>query len=257
MKFTEVEVLIILSTIAILVVVMMMISVYILFLRKRSQFIIKQKEKEALFERELAAAQVEMKEQTLSYVGRELHDDLGQKLSVVRLMNNQLITKLNGNEKHNLLEINTILGECVQDIREMSKTFITEQIEHFGLIDSIERELNRIKKLKLIEIVFNFNKHDVDIKSKHALILFRIIQECINNTVKHSKAKQLKIDVFDYDEFSRISLKDNGIGFNFTGKEEGSGLKSMVNRTKLMGADFRINSKIDVGTEININYYKK
>jgi signal transduction histidine kinase len=81
------------------------------------------------------------------------------------------------------------LGECIQDIRNLSKTLITEQIIHFGLAESIEREVLRIKKLKLLKIEFITQKQDIDISPKHGLILFRIIQESINNILKHSRAK--------------------------------------------------------------------
>lgn len=256
MNLNEVDFLIILSSIIILIVVLMMILIYVFFLKKKSSLIFAQREKEALFQYELSLAQVEMKEQTLSYIGQELHDDLGQKLSVARLLNNQLISKLEEENKENLTEINNLIGECVQDIRNLSKTLITEQIEHFGLIDSIEREVKRINKLNLIELDFSFNKHDIDINSKHALILFRITQECINNVLKHSRAKNLKIKISDEENLLKICLKDNGVGYDSTKINDGSGIKNMKNRAKIISADLNITSETNKGTEISIFYHK-
>lgn len=256
MHFNNTDLLIIFSSLTILVVVFMMVLIYIFFIKKKSQLLLEQQQKVAIFRQELASSQVEMKEQTLSYIGQELHDDLGQKLSVAKLMNNQLIHVLDGENKESLKEINELLGECIQDIRNLSKTLITEQIEHFGLMESIEREVKRIKKLNLLKINFQFNEHDIDINSKHALILFRIVQECMNNTLKHSRAKEMSISVQNETEKISIQLKDNGIGFDDTEKQNGSGLKSIRNRAKLINTEFEIFTKKNQGTTVHLTYRK-
>lgn len=247
---------VIIFTVTLLIIVLTMILVYVIFIRKKTKLLIEQKEKDLHFEKELATSQVEMKEQTLNYIGQELHDDLGQKLSVVRLRQNQLIPKLINSEKEELMELNELLGECIQDIRNLSKTLITEQIIHFGLIESIEREINRIKKLKLLKIDLNTQKHDIDISPKHGLIIFRIIQESINNILKHSRAKNVAITVEDDHDTLKITISDNGKGFNTTVINDGSGLKNMELRAKLINAKFSIQSKLKQGTKTSITYYK-
>jgi len=248
--------LVIIFTVTLLIVVLTMIFVYVIFLRKKTTLLIKQKEKDMRFEKELATSQIEMKEQTLNYIGQELHDDLGQKLSVVRLRQNQLINKLKNTEKEELNELNELLGECIQDIRNLSKTLITEQIIHFGLAESIEREVRRIQKLGLLKIEFITEKHDIDISSKHGLILFRIIQESINNILKHSRAKNVFIQLKDNHEILCINISDNGKGFNTHLMKDGSGLKNMELRAKLIHAEFSIESELNKGTETSITYYK-
>ncbi len=214
--------LIIIFTVTLLIIVLTMIFVYVIFIRKKTTLLIAQKEKDMHFEKELATSQVEMKEQTLNYIGQELHDDLGQKLSVVRLRQNQLVTKLKDKEKEELSELNELLGECIQDIRNLSKTLITQQIIHFGLVESIEREIQRIKKLRLLKIDFLTQKHDIDISPKHGLILFRIIQESINNILKHSGAKNVAIQLEDSFQELKITISDNGKGFSMNSTKDGS-----------------------------------
>lgn len=248
--------LVIIFTVTLLIIVLTMIFVYMIFIRKKTTLLIEQKEKDMRFERELATSQVEMKEQTLNYIGQELHDDLGQKLSVVRLRQNQLIPKLAGTEKEELAELNELLGECIQDIRNLSKTLITEQIIHFGLVESIEREIKRIQKLKLLDIEFFTSKHDIDITPKHGLILFRIIQESINNILKHSRAKNVSIQLEDDQEKLQITISDNGKGFNTSSMNDGSGLKNMELRAKLIHTEFSIQSKLEEGTKTSITYHK-
>lgn len=247
---------VIIFTFTLLIIVLTMIFVYVIFIRKKTTLLIQQKEKDMRFEKELATSQVEMKEQTLNYIGQELHDDLGQKLSVVRLRQNQLLNKLTNSEKEELNELNELLGECIQDVRNLSKTLITEQIIHFGLVESIEREILRIKKLRLLKIEFITQKHDIDITPKHGLILFRIIQESINNILKHSRAKNVSIELEDDHERLKIIISDNGKGFNTDIIRDGSGLKNMTLRAKLIQANFSIQSKLEEGTKTSIIYHK-
>jgi len=248
--------LVITFTITLLIVVLMMIFIYVVFIKKKTSLLIAQKEKDMRFEKELATSQVEIKEQTLNYIGQELHDDVGQKLSVVRLRQNQLISKLKNAEKEELNELSELLGECIQDIRNLSKTLITEQIIHFGLTESIEREVKRIRKLKLLKIDFITQKQDIDISPKHGLILFRIIQESINNILKHSRAKNVSISLEDNLEILRINISDNGKGFDTSKIQDGSGLKNMELRAKLIHAEFSIRSELTKGTQTSIIYYK-
>lgn len=252
----EEDKLVIIFTFTLLIIVLTMILVYVIFIQKKTRLLIAQKEKDMRFEKELATSQIEMKEQTLNYIGQELHDDLGQKLSVVRLRQNQLIAKMNDSEKEELIELNELLRECIQDIRNLSKTLITEQVIHFGLIESLEREINKIQKLRLLKIELITQKHDIDIMPKHGLILFRIIQESINNILKHSRAKNVSIKIEDDHEKLDILISDNGKGFNINLKKDGSGLKNMELRAKIIHADFSIQSEPDKGTQTSITYYK-
>lgn len=256
MNFSQTDFLITLSTFIILLVVLMMVAIYSVFINKKSQLILAQKIKENIFEQELANSQVEIKEQTLNYIGQELHDDLGQKLSVARLMTNKMAFS-DENERENIVdEINVLLGECIQDIRNLSKVFITKQIEHFGFIESLEREIFRIKRLQLMEVDYKINNHDLEINSEHALILFRIIQECITNVIKHSKSKWIQLTVEDKKDQIIITVIDNGIGFISKSKEDGSGLKNMISRAKIINANFTINSNDNHGTKVLISYNK-
>lgn len=256
MKFSEMDFLLILTTLMILLVVLMMVAIYSVFIKKKSQLILLQKIKEATFEQELANSQVEIKEQTLNYIGQELHDDLGQKLSVARLMTNKLSYSTESDNKIIANEINLLIGECIQDIRNISKVFITKQVEHFGFIESLEREIFRIQRFQLLEVHYDINNRDLEINSSHALILFRIIQECINNVIKHSKSKCIELIVFDDQDRINFKINDKGIGFNMDRVNNGSGLKNLISRAKVINAKFEINSSEKIGTKVLITYNK-
>lgn len=234
----------------------MMVLVYGIFVKKKSELLLSQQKKDAVFEQELAIAQVEIKEQTLDYIGQELHDDLGQKLSVARLMTNKL-TLADELEKANIThEINLLIGECIQDIRNLSKVFITRQVKHFGFVESLEREIFRIERLELMEVQYDINNHDLEISSDHGLILFRIVQESINNVIKHAESNKVLIKITDQLNFIEININDYGVGFNAESRNNGSGLANIRNRAKIINASFKIKSADKVGTEITITYNK-
>ena len=257
MNLTETDFLLTVTTFIILIVILMMVLVYGIFVKKKSELLLSQQKKEALFVQELAISQVEIKEQTLNYIGQELHDDLGQKLSVARLMTNK-IALANEEDKINIAhEVNMLIGECIQDIRNLSKVFISKQVKHFGFVESLEREIFRIERLKLMEVDYHINNHDLEIDSDHSLILFRIIQECINNVIKHARSNKILIKIEDELNFTEISINDYGIGFDTSQRDDGSGLENIKNRAKIINADFKIKSNENLGTEITITYKKR
>lgn len=256
MNFSQTDLLIILSTFIILLVVLMMVSIYSVFIRKKSELILSQKIKDSTFEQELANSQIEIKEQTLNYVGQELHDDLGQKLSVARLMTNKMSYSNEMESEKIVEEINLLLGECIQDIRNLSRIFITTQVKHFGFVESLEREIFRIQRLQLMEVEYEISNHNLEINPEHALILFRIIQECINNVIKHSKSKWMQLLVDDQKDNIKISITDKGIGFVADSESDGSGLKNMLSRAKIINAEFSMNSSMNNGTVVLIKYNK-
>ena len=151
MNLSETDFLLVTTTFIILIVILMMVLVYGIFVKKKSQLLLSQQKRDALFEQELAISQVEIKEQTLNYIGQDLHDDLGQKLSVARLMTNKITTASEDEKKNIAHEINMLIGECIQDIRNLSKVFISKQVKHFGFVETLEREIFRIERLQLME----------------------------------------------------------------------------------------------------------
>ncbi|MBE2274623.1 MAG: two-component sensor histidine kinase, partial [Flavobacteriales bacterium] len=106
-------------------------------------------------------------------------------------------------------------------------------------------------------VEYQNNNHHLEMKPDHALILFRIIQECINNVIKHSRAKKIVLAVHENSDSIEVKVSDDGIGFREKDIYDGSGLKSMANRAKIINADFNIKSQENKGTDITVLYRKK
>lgn len=256
MNFSEVDIIYLFTTILVFAIVLIMVVVFIFFHKKKSELLFERQLQEAQFQQEITLAIIEMKETTLSYIGQELHDDLGQKMSIAKLMVNMGLENAEGAQKEILLEINEVIGESIRDIRSLSKSFISEQIENLGLIESIQKEVSRIDRLNLMKITFTHNTDKIGLESKHSLILFRIIQESINNVLKHSRAKNMSISLIDEPQFIEIMLQDDGIGFEKEGDKNGSGLISMKKRANLIKTDFDLTTSVGKGTTIKLKYNK-
>ncbi len=246
----EIIPIIIIATIVALVFIAIVIS-FIFFYRNRKRRFLEEKEQ---MQRELLHAKIEVQEQTLQHFCRELHDDIGQKLSVARICINKLeMSKTNIAEKEELTGISQVLGEAISDLRVVVNTLNPDAINRLGFIGSLNNELKRINKAGLVHCTLNITGEDHEpFNTQEELLLFRICQEFIQNSLKHANSSAIHIAInFEQRPFT-MKLTDNGIGFdaalnNF--HEKGNGLRNMITRAKLLGGTFNIQSQPGNGTE--------
>ena len=155
-------------------------------------------------------------------------------------------------EKINITD--DLLGKAIKDLRNLSHTLSTDWIKEFSIVEFIKQTLLPLEKSGNYTIKFTVDAENIFIKNESALIIYRIIQEALNNIVKHANAKEIFINIETKQNKIHITIKDNGKGFDTTmiNKSEGIGLKNMIARAKLTGALFTVNSKQSVGTIIEI-----
>lgn len=243
----------------ILAVLLVGFIVTILFLYQRRQH---RQEQEMLlvkdkYEREALRSQLEIQENTLKAIAQELHDNIGQLLSVVKLS----LSALPLEKTHPACELvkhsQDVLNKAIFDLSDLTKSLHSERIKDVGLVESMRFELAAIKKTGLLDIQFSVSGAEVQLPEQKAIFLFRMFQEMLNNILKHSKAKLVNVSLsyLDDDTFV-LEVEDNGVGFNVTEKQQsvsssrGVGLKSMFNRAQLMGATIRIDSEEGKGTKV-------
>ena len=124
------------------------------------------------------------------------------------------------------------------------------------LEDLVKNECNRVNDLNLCKVAFTYNETTFHISSTIKTFILRIIQEFMQNSLKHANCKNISIN-FQYEESGiRINVMDDGIGFDKSGYEqkggEGIGLTNMKKRAELIGADFDLNSELNKGTYLTI-----
>jgi signal transduction histidine kinase len=196
---------------------------------------------------------VEIQEQAFMKIGQEIHDNIGQILTLAKLNLSTVNGSFTGKDRQKVESAQELITKALRDLRDLSKTLNTEQIVNMGLLNAIRMELNLLEKTGIIST--NFNEKGISRKSdpKKELIIFRIIQESIQNVIKHSRASLISVSA-DYEErHLRIVVRDNGIGFNIAEQMmTGGGISNMKSRARIVGAELNIESKHSEGTTICI-----
>jgi len=150
-----------------------------------------------------------------------------------------------------------LVSKAIQDLRDLSKSLNTDNIASIGLIKSIEYELEMISKTGSHQTSLTTEGNITRLNDQKELILFRIIQEVLNNVLKHAEAKNITVQAKYNSQQMELLVIDDGNGFNLHAANEidhvnGLGIRNMQNRAKLIGADFQIDSKIGEGTKIKL-----
>ncbi len=245
-----------LLTVAIGIVALFVLFILtILFIYQRKTF--EHREKVTLIEQnrkqEILKAQIEVQDQTLSYVSREIHDNIGQVLSFIKL---SLGTagKDAGTTREKINESRELLSQVISDLRDLSKSLSFDGIKATGLINTITFELERINKSGLLNAIIAVTGEPYTLDEQRELVLFRIVQEAVNNALKHANAQELTVLLSYSPNQFLLEINDNGDGF-YTGileKPIGSGLKNIQNRALLIGAEADISSTPGHGSIIKI-----
>ena len=136
-------------------------------------------------------------------------------------------------------------------LRNLSQSLNTERILEKGFVEAIGFEL-AVFKQSGIKASFEVLGDPLEILPQKELILFRVIQECLSNIIKHAKAKNVSIIANYLPNKLELSIIDDGIGFDMTKRVNGIGLKNIRNRSKVIGAEIEISSISDEGTRIKL-----
>jgi signal transduction histidine kinase len=211
------------------------------------------------YEKEVLRSQLEIQENTFKIISQELHDNIGQMLSVVKLSLSALPLEKDHKAQELVKHSQEVLNKAIVDLSDLNKSLHPDRITEIGLADSIRFELAAIKKAGLLKVQFSVAGQEVRLPEEKAIFLFRIFQEIMNNVLKHSKATTINVMItYDSDDTFVMEVEDNGVGFATDGKgsplsfSKGVGLTSMFNRAKLIGASINISSEINKGTRVTI-----
>jgi two-component system, NarL family, sensor kinase len=243
---------IITGTIIFLLVALFMVSFLFLYRKRQHRHLKEKEEMKNEFKQELLRTQLEIQEQTFKTISQEIHDNIGQMLSLAKMNLSKFeIDRFNSDEA--VLSAKDLVSQAVSSLRDLSKTLNTDTISSIGFIKAIELELQLVEKTTGIKTIMQTTGLLQKIQPQEELILFRIVQESLHNSIKHASANLLSVRANFENDLLLLTVSDNGIGFNYSANHgEGSGLRNMQSRSKLIGADWRLRSAPDKGTEIKI-----
>ncbi len=246
--------LIVITTLTVVLLVIVIIVIFSIFQNRKMKFILEKKADEIRFEEEIIKSQLETQEQTLQNISWELHDNVGQLLSVARMQLNILHPDLTDKQKMLVGETGEIISKSLQEIRTLSKLLNPEVIKNIGLEEALQLEIDRFNRLNFINAKFTVIGNPTPIDQKEEIILFRILQEFLSNSLKHSKSAKLEVTLtYTHDELV-IKAQDFGIGFDKETIKNGSGLLNMKSRAKLIHATLTLKSEKDKGVSLTLTY---
>ena len=197
----------------------------------------------------------------LKRVSREIHDNCGQMLSLVKLNLNVIQSKISDQDSSALLleETRSLIAVIITDLRNLSKSLSSDIVERLGFVKALKFETERLCRTGQFQCHISVEGTSRKLNTDVEIILFRIAQESLQNIINHSKATNVYVLIrFDEETFD-FSIRDDGIGFNMaeSGLESrrmsGSGLQNFYARAKLIGASLIIESDQGRGTSIQLS----
>jgi PAS domain S-box-containing protein len=199
-------------------------------------------------------ATVDSQEMERTEIGKELHDNVNQILTTTKLYldlalsNKELKDELIGKSSKNIISV-------INEIRQLSRSLMDPTIGDLGLIDSVNDLIENINLTRKLHVsLVADQKIEASLGKNHKLTIFRILQEALNNAMKHAKAETVQIEFKLYSDSIMVTIKDDGIGFDLSVVKMGAGLKNIQNRVYLINGTYSIISTPDKGCEIIIKF---
>ncbi len=243
--------------ITVLILLLLGFILFILFLYKRKQqgFALELETVKTNFEKELLKTQLEIQEQTFQYISQEIHDNIGQFISLAKLHLNTLDYNNLRTVREKITESTDMLTKALDDLRDLSRSLSSDVIRTNGLATAIEMQIAQLRKLELPEVAYEVEGEYQFLDEQKEIFILRILQEAINNIVRHSDARKVNILLSYRQNNLSLSIRDNGKGFNesVVSDAKTSGINNMTKRAKMIGAVYNIESRLGAGTTVNLS----
>ncbi len=214
--------------------------------------IVRQQRKVSLWQQARIAAEINTLEAERKRIAGDLHDELGPMLSAIKLQINHLEPE---DEAENavLEKSSKQIDGIIQRFREISYDLLPNTLVRKGFIKATHEYISKLKILHPIQI--EFTTIDFTLKPEQEVNLYRVVQEIMQNTIKHAKANALLINIIAKDKSIFLQTKDDGIGFNYSEKSleaKGVGLLSLQSRAQLLGGQLVVHTQPGSGTTFEI-----
>jgi signal transduction histidine kinase len=221
-----------------------------LFKYKRSSMLDQQRQ-EIEYIRTIAEAENEIKEETLTNIGRELHDNIGQILTVAKIRLDEVQEEIDHN---GLKQVEETLLKAVDELRGLSRTLNTDRVKDVGLESVLASEMDRIDSLTRFTARMDVKGDPYRIEGDKEIVIYRIVQEFISNTLKHSGGSEVNLYLAYQPDGLRLKIEDNGLGFDIDAKDKSkrNGLYNMRSRANMIGASYSISSSEGEGTRLDL-----
>ena len=205
-------------------------------------------------QKEILATQIEIQNQTMQHIGREIHDNIGQKLTLASLYTQQLAYENKAPHiNENIESISAIINQSLSELRALSKSLTDDRISNSSIVALLQHECETMQDLQKCTVYFNCDEDKIELSYPVKSVLVRIAQEFMQNSIKHSNCESIVVDLHKNEKLIELQLRDNGQGFDSNQiNNKGIGLMNMKKRTEIIGGKFNFESNPKHGTRMTI-----
>lgn len=238
--------------IIVIILSLLIVSQAVLHRRKKNRLVLEKELIQEQFDNQMMQYKIEIQESTFESLGTELHDNVGQLLSTAKMF-------IGITERHiekpplTLVSANETLDRAIRELRDLSKSLNKEWLQQFDLYKNLLADIARINSAGLLHIHLTRHRVVLPAIAEQQFIFYRLLQEGIQNVMKHAGATLLHISIsYDQDSIG-ASLQDNGRGFNIHEQQTGLGIKIMKQRIALLKGTINWTSS-EIGTLVQITF---
>ncbi len=254
----EIVIVVIAGTALFLALVISIFIFLVLYQKKSYKHLVEKLSMKEAFTTEILESRLDMQEQTFLNISQEIHDNIGQILSLVRL-NISTIDPVNpATTISKVANCKELLDNAIQDLRDLSKRLNSQYLSHQTLPDLLRFQLGLIERSGGFKTSLQIVGKERNFGQDQKLVIFRIAQEILNNAIKHSQAENLDITLEFMPDQSVLRIVDDGVGFEEGAEPEqgshqkGVGSYSLKYRASLIGGSLKISSKPGDGTQAEL-----
>lgn len=238
-------------------IVFIFITGVILFVfQYRKRKLLHEKEKMAIekqYKLDLLNTQIQSQQKTMQFIGSEIHDSVAQKLTLASIYSQKMEFENKYPElTEKIRKVSVIINDSLTELRHLSRTLVDTEIQKNSLQELLQKDFERINETGVCKVIFVFKTNSnisITIKSS----LFRIIQECVQNSLKHSGSNIINVEIQDNTFGLNVKVSDHGKGFDYSHlQSNGIGISNMKRRVHLIGGSFELRSELGKGTTVEI-----
>ena len=226
------------------------LAVMIIYRKRKLQHALEIREINEKFARELLEAQLEVQQQTMQHIGREIHDNVGQQLTLAFLYMQQL-QSAEPNVAERIQSVTAIIDDAIIDLRKLSKSLTNDTFMDSDLDQLIKLECSKVRSTRLCKVDFECSSSPIESSDAVKSFVVRILQEFLQNSLKHSQCKTIDVKLFSAENGIILTAMDDGKGFSHDNGQSGIGLANMRKRASIIGADLIIDSS-QQGTSLRL-----
>ena len=246
----EVLLSVVVASLFILMLVIVIIMLFRIYLKRKNKLLHEKELMGIQFEQTLLQSKLEIQEQTFRDISQELHDNIGQMLSLLSINLNTINAP---HEAQRIAKMDDLLTKALTDLRNLSHSLDADYIRNNGWTGLVIKLLNNLEATGKFKTLIELDDDLPSLGNEKPIILFRMIQEVIHNIIKHAHANTIYLAGKNDNSQLIITIRDNGRGFSAGKAGGGSGLQNLQKRAKMIDAELSIDSRPGEGTFVTIS----